>query len=165
MPYPVGACLAGEWDDPNWTEPALIRRRDVMRTRTLTLTLTLILSWITAGLLLPTMTFADQLAELEAGKKQFGFRCAACHSLSADAPPMFGPHLENIVGRTGGTVEGFEYTDPKLLANGVVWDEEYFEDWLQHPQREYPQMCLAFQGLANAEARRALFLFLENPVP
>mgnify|MGYP002620786861 CR=1 FL=1 len=100
----------------------------------------------------------------EAGKRQW-VRCSGCHSLSADAPPMFGPHLEGIVGRTAGTVEGYEYTDPRLRAREFTWDEAYFDEWLADPRAKYPEMCLAFHGLMNPETRRALIAFLKQPVP
>ena len=110
------------------------------------------------------LVHGHEQALAEQGKRLF-FRCAACHSLSAEGPAMFGPHLEDIVGRTAGTVAHFEYTDSELRAQAFVWDEEYFEEWLQHPQAKYPQMCVPFRGLTDPEARRALFVFLRNPIP
>lgn len=99
----------------------------------------------------------------EAGKRQW-VRCSGCHSLSADAPPMFGPHLEDIVGRRAGTVAGYEYTDPRLRAQEFIWDEEYFDEWLTDPRAKYPEMCLAFHGLMDRETRQALIAFLKQPV-
>jgi cytochrome c len=107
---------------------------------------------------------ADDAALADAGKRQF-VRCAACHSLSAAAPPMFGPHLEGIVGRTAGMVEDYEYSDPKLRAQSFVWDEPYFDEWLEDPRAEYPEMCLAFSGLTDPETRQALIAYLREPAP
>ena len=118
-----------------------------------------------AGALVATaVPAAGEPGLAEAGKRQW-VRCSACHSLSADAPPMFGPHLEGIVGRTAGTVEGYEYTDPRLRAQEFTWDEEYFDEWLTDPRARYPEMCLAFHGLMDADTRRALIAFLKQPVP
>lgn len=116
---------------------------------------------VIGGLLAP-VAWADEAALAEAGKRQW-IRCSGCHALSAEAPPMFGPHLEGIVGRRGGTVEGFEYTDPILREQGVVWDEAYLDEWLADPRAKYPEMCLAFHGVANPEIRKALVAFLKNP--
>jgi len=121
-------------------------------------------SAVLAGLLLGTAAMADDAALAEAGKKQF-IRCAACHSLSASAPPMFGPHLEGIVGRTAGTVEGYVYTDPSIRDQTFVWDEAYFDEWLENPQDKYPTMCLAFRGLSDPAIRKAFIAYLKNPSP
>ncbi len=107
---------------------------------------------------------ADDRSLAEAGKRHF-IRCAACHSLSAEAPAMFGPHLERIVGRTAGTVEGYDYTDPELRGQTFVWDDAYFAEWLEHPQEKYPEMCLPFRGFANPDIREALLAYLKNPTP
>lgn len=114
------------------------------------------------GTLLGPMAIADESALAEAGKRQF-VRCSGCHSLSATAPPMFGPHLEGIVDRKAGTVEGFTYTEESLRNQTFVWDEAYFDEWLKDPQAHYPGMCMAFMGLANPEARKALIAFLKQP--
>lgn len=123
----------------------------------------LVAAGLSAGLLAP-VALADEASLAEPGKRQW-IRCSGCHALSAEAPPMFGPHLEGIVGRRGGTVEGFEYTDPILREQGVVWDEAYLDEWLADPRAKYPEMCLAFHGILSAEARTALVAFLKNPTP
>jgi len=115
-----------------------------------------------AGLLLDSTATADEASLAEAGKKQF-IRCVGCHSLSAAAPPMFGPHLEGIVDRRAGTVSGYAYSEPTLRDQSFVWDELYFDEWLERPQEKYPTMCLAFSGLADPEARKAFIAFLRNP--
>ena len=112
--------------------------------------------------LLGSTATANEASLAEAGKKQF-IRCVACHSLSAAAPPMFGPHLEGIVDRRAGTVSGHAYTEPTLRDQSFVWDEVYLDEWLERPQEKYPTMCLAFSGLANPETRRAVIAYLRNP--
>jgi cytochrome c len=114
------------------------------------------------GCLLGAAATANEASLAEAGKKHF-IRCVACHSLSAAAPPTFGPHLEGIVDRRAGTVSGHTYSDPKLREQSFVWDEVYLDEWLERPQEEYPTMCLAFSGLADPEARRAVIAYLRNP--
>jgi cytochrome c len=118
-------------------------------------------SVLVAGALLGAAAMADESALLETGKKQF-LRCAACHSLSADAPALFGPHLEGIVDRRAGTVAGYAYTDPSIRDQTFVWDEAYFDEWLEHPQAKYPTMCLAFRGLPDPEVRKALIAYLKT---
>jgi cytochrome c len=107
---------------------------------------------------------ANEVALAEAGKKQF-VRCSGCHALSADAPAMFGPHLEGIVDRRAGSVEGYAYTEPSLRDQTFVWDEAYFDEWLENPQAHYPGMCMPYTGLSNPEIRKALIAYLKRPVP
>jgi len=109
-------------------------------------------------------SLAADPALADAGKKHF-IRCAACHSVSASAPPMFGPHLEGIVDRRAGSIEGYVYSEPSIQAQTFVWDEAYFDEWLERPHDKYPTMCLAFAGLANPEARKALIAYLKQPAP
>ena len=128
-----------------------------------------LLAVIMAAVVFATAAGADEPTEeeaalIETGKRQW-IRCSGCHSLSADAPPMFGPHLEGIVGRVAGSVEGFEYTEPTLIERSFVWNEAYFDEWLTDPRAEYPHMCLAFHGLSNPETRKALIAFLKRPAP
>lgn len=99
----------------------------------------------------------------EAGKKHF-IRCVACHTMSADARPGIGPHLEGIVGRQSAAVEGFKYTDA-MRAHAVVWDEATLDAWLEAPQADVPGLCLPFTGLRKADDRAALIAYLKGPAP
>ena len=76
---------------------------------------------------------------------------------------MFGPHLEGIVDRRAGTVDGYAYTEPTLRDQSFVWDEVYLDEWLERPREKYPTMCLAFPGFADPEVRRAVIAHLRNP--
>lgn len=97
----------------------------------------------------------------QAGRKLF-IRCIACHSMSASARPMTGPHLEGIVGRPVAALPDFAYSDA-LRAQDFVWDEERLDAFLQAPHRLHPGMCLTFGGLPRAEDRAALIAYLKNP--
>ncbi len=99
------------------------------------------------------------------GRSQF-LHCNSCHVIDSTAPPPFGgsvgPHLEDIVGRASGSVEGFEYTEA-FLALDLVWDEEALDQWLQQPQALLPALCEPFTGMARPEHRKALIAYLKNP--
>ncbi len=101
------------------------------------------------------------------GRSQF-LRCKSCHVVDAAAPPPFGdslgPHLEHIVGRPAGSLEGFEYTGAVRDVD-LVWDEETLDEWLMQPEAMVPGMCETFMGLPNPEHRRALIAYLKNPSP
>jgi cytochrome c len=108
---------------------------------------------------------ADESRLIARGRSQF-LHCNSCHVTDANAPPPFGdslgPHLENIVGRPSGSVEGFDYS-AELMALNLVWDETTLDEWLQRPQAEVPGLCEPFMGMANAEHRKALIAYLKNP--
>lgn len=104
---------------------------------------------------------AGQPPEVAAGKKQF-IRCIACHSVSANGPARTGPHLAGIVGRKVASVPGFKYTAP-LSAQEFAWDEARLNHWLEHPQEDFPGMCLPFKGFARPEDRAAIIAYLTGP--
>ena len=99
------------------------------------------------------------------GRSQF-LHCNTCHVVDSEAPPPFGdslgPHLEDIVGRTAASVEGFAYT-VELQAMDLTWDEQTLDKWLADPQALVPTMCEPFMGIAKPELRKALIAYLKYP--
>ncbi|MFA7603294.1 MAG: c-type cytochrome [Novosphingobium sp.] len=97
----------------------------------------------------------------QVGKRHF-IRCIACHSVSAAARPMTGPHLEGIVGRPAASLPDFAYTDA-LRAQPFVWDEARLDRFLKSPQADIPGLCVPFLGLPKPEDRAALIAYLKDP--
>lgn len=112
-----------------------------------------------AGLTLPVA--AETRPEGEIGKKQFLY-CVACHTVDASARQRRGPHLEGLVGRTSGTVEGFDYSD-NMPDPPVVWSEEQLDSWLANPRELAPRMCPGYTGIRDPDRRRALITYLKDP--
>ena len=98
---------------------------------------------------------------MEAGRKLF-IRCVACHSMSATARPMTGPHLEGIVGRPAASLPDFTYSE-MMRAQDFVWDEARLDAFLESPHKLNPGMCLTFMGLPKPEDRAALIAYLKDP--
>lgn len=125
------------------------------------------LRWLSgvAGLLLASLSLpaaAEERPDGAVGKKQFLY-CVACHTVDAAAPRQRrGPHLEGIVGRVSGSVEGFAYTD-NMPDPPVVWTEEQLDHWLAAPSELAPRMCAGYTGIADPDRRRALIVYLKNP--
>ncbi|MEM8732367.1 MAG: c-type cytochrome [Pseudomonadota bacterium] len=73
----------------------------------------------------PTGAADDTDVLIAAGKKVFR-KCGACHKIGEGAKNASGPHLNGIVGRTMGSVEGFRYSPTFKAAHdeGRIWDEE-----------------------------------------
>jgi cytochrome c len=65
-----------------------------------------------------------------AGQAVFDQKCASCHSVAADlSHGLLGPNLVGVVGRTAGTVAGWDFS-AALKDSKVVWTEENLNKWL-----------------------------------
>ena len=66
----------------------------------------------------------------KAGQSVFDQKCAICHSVAADLTHgLLGPNLVGVVGRTAGTVAGWDFS-PALKDSKVTWTEESLNTWL-----------------------------------
>lgn len=97
-------------------------------------------------------------ASLEDGTAAFR-KCVSCHAITADAKPMTGPNLHNIVGREIGGAGGFKYSE-SLVAIGGAWTYEKLDDYLENPKRLAPKGTMSFAGLKRADERAAAIKFL-----
>lgn len=72
-------------------------------------------------------------ADVAAGRIVFNQKCGNCHTMSTEpAHGPKGPNLMGVIGRTAGTIEGWEFS-PALRASGIVWTEENLNTWLTDP--------------------------------
>jgi cytochrome c len=99
-----------------------------------------------------------QAAE-DLGKKNFE-TCVACHSVKAGENGL-GPSLNNLIGRTSGTTEGFRYSGP-MKRSGIVWDEKTLTAFLRNPQEAVPGNRMPFSGVADEAALKALVQYLKT---
>lgn len=62
-------------------------------------------------------------------------KCMVCHRVGPDAKNMVGPQLNGIVGRTAGTVEGYNYSAINKAAGeaGLTWTEDQILAYLPDP--------------------------------
>ena len=70
------------------------------------------------------------------GEKTFK-KCMSCHQVGPEAKNGVGPILNNIFGRTAGTVEGYKYGKHLVKAgeSGLVWDDEEMFAYLADPKK------------------------------
>ena len=88
--------------------------------------------------------------------------CAACHALTADGPPMAGPHLHNLFGRRMGSLPGYAYS-PRLARGDITWTPETVADlFTRGPDVVTPGTRMPVQTLGNPEEMAALIRFLES---
>ena len=97
------------------------------------------------------------------GEKVFR-RCAVCHGLEADGPAKLGPSLYGVVGRTTGTLEGFDFSDALVAAGeaGHVWTPEELSLFIENPKKLMPGTKMAFVGLKKPEERADVIAYIES---
>jgi cytochrome c len=111
---------------------------------------------VIAGLLLAGS--AASAADPVAGEKIFKTQCAICHTVVA-GQNRIGPTLFGVVGRTAGSVPGFNYTaDHKKL--GVTWDAATLDKYLANPRAMVPDTSMVYAGLKNDAERADLVAYL-----
>ena len=79
-----------------------------------------------------------------AGEQVFR-KCQACHSLEP-ARRTVGPHLKGVIGRTAGTVEGYDYS-VAMKRSGVVWSPDVLDKFLTSPSHFVHGTKMIFTGL------------------
>lgn len=103
-------------------------------------------------------TLADFTGDAAAGERVF-LQCQACHVLDAGVNRV-GPSLAGIVGRTSGTIEGFNYTEANANS-GITWTPEKMFQYLENPQRVIPGTRMAFAGLKDGQDRADIIAYLQ----
>ncbi|TKT81069.1 cytochrome c family protein [Aquamicrobium sp. LC103] len=100
-----------------------------------------------------------QEADAAAGERLFQQRCGACHQIETTRNGP-GPHLQGIVDRAAGGVEGFNYS-PALRESGITWTEETLDAYLANPTGTVRGTRMV-QRFNNADERRAIIDFLSS---
>jgi cytochrome c len=83
--------------------------------------------------------------------------CQDCHSIEKND---VGPMHKGVVGRTAGTVPGYNYS-PALRNAKIVWTEENLDKWLTDPQQLVPGTKM-FYEVQNPQDRADLIAFLKE---
>ena len=90
----------------------------------------LIFGAIALGLVCAAATGAAAQADPTAGQTVFNQKCASCHTVTPDlAHGLLGPNLVGVVGRTAGTMAGWDFS-PALKDSKLVWTDENLSKWL-----------------------------------
>ncbi|WP_426033669.1 c-type cytochrome [Cypionkella sp. TWP1-2-1b2] len=97
-------------------------------------------------------------ADPAAGEKVFK-KCAACHKV--DGSNGTGPHLNGIIGRARGSVEGFAYSEA-MAADQTPWTTEHMELFIENPKGYVKGTKMGFAGLADIKDRANVIAYLET---
>lgn len=80
------------------------------------------------------------------GSELFPIRCIDCHAIGETTGKKTGPNLKGLIGRTSGSLEGYEYSDA-MKGAGIVWSEETLKNYLVAPRKVVPGTKMNFNGL------------------
>ncbi len=84
--------------------------------------------------------------------------CAGCHEIGPGAKHKIGPHLDAILGRKAGSIDGFKYSKAMKDAGegGLAWDEKALDEYIAKPRDFIPGNRMSYRGMEKAEARAEL---------
>jgi len=102
-------------------------------------------------------------ALVAAGEKVFK-KCKACHQVGEGAKNRSGPHLNGVLGRTAGTIEGFRYSKAMAGAggDGLLWTEETLQEFLTKPRAYIKGTKMSFPGLKKLSDISAIIAYLQS---
>jgi cytochrome c len=89
------------------------------------------------------------------------FVCAPCHLVGEAKIEKFAPHLNDLFGRTPGSVPGYEYSEAMVeFGRNNIWDEATLTRFLKDAQGTVPGTKMPFGGFSKEEEIRALLAYL-----
>ena len=106
----------------------------------------------------------DEGADLIAAGQKVFKKCSACHKVGDGAKNASGPHLNGIMGRTMGSVDGFKYSKGFVAAmeEGRVWDDAALAEFLAKPKAYMKGTKMAFSGLKKDKDLEAITAYLNT---
>ena len=105
---------------------------------------------------------AQAEGDAAAGEKVFK-KCAACHVVDSDKKKV-GPSLQNVIGRTAGTMEGFKFSKSLVEAGegGLVWNAETIGEYLKDPKGYIKGNKMSFAGLKKDDDVANVIAYLQQ---
>lgn len=125
-------------------------------------TLWFLLTLLTAAPARPSAPPPSPQSATDPGARAFQ-RCAACHSVRANAYDDLGPNLTGVFGRRVGAVSGFPYSNAMRAAGqrGMFWNAATLDRFLADPEAALPGTAMPYQGGTAAE-RAAVIAWLRQ---
>jgi cytochrome c len=93
------------------------------------------------------------------GQRVFN-QCRSCHQVGPTAKNVIGPELNGLIGRTAGSVPGYNYSEANK-ASGIVWTEAVFAEYIKNPKIKIPGTKMAFAGLKDGTQVADLTAYLK----
>ncbi len=120
---------------------------------------------LVAAMLLAIPAYAADMPEGDAEKGEKKFKaCAACHAVGEGAKHKVGPHLNDLIGRTAGSLEDYKYSKgmAKMGEEGLVWTEEILFEYLEKPRTYVKGTKMSYAGLRKPQDRANVIAFLKK---
>jgi cytochrome c len=95
------------------------------------------------------------------GAELFPIRCIECHAITDAAENKIGPSLKGLIGRTSGTLEGYDYSEA-MRAAGIVWTEDTLKAYLVAPREIVPGTKMNFNGLKRPGEVEDIVAYLQE---
>jgi cytochrome c len=128
------------------------------------MTLGVLSGGVAVGLAFVAATMVYSQGDGAAGQVVFDQKCASCHSVAAELTHgLLGPNLVGVVGRTAGTVAGWDFSTP-LKESKVVWTEENLNTWLTDSTAFVPMAQMDLK-VPNRIEREDVISYLKNLKP
>lgn len=121
---------------------------------------------LAAGAALLFGVFNATAQDVAAGEKLFA-KCRACHAVGEGAKNKVGPHLNDVLGRSAGTVEGYKYSPAMIKAGdaGLVWETDTLKSYLADPKGFVKGNKMAFAGLKKDDEQANMIAYLATLSP
>lgn len=112
------------------------------------------------SLMFSSLTLAADSSDT-AGERLFS-QCKTCHEVGEGARHKIGPHLDGIIGRTAGSLDGFKYSNAMREAGegGLVWDKETLGSYLEKPRSFIKGNRMSYRGMSDPADRATLIEWL-----
>lgn len=95
-----------------------------------------------------------------AGEDVF-IKCSGCHQVGAGAQNSIGPHLNGIVGRTSGSVIGYDYSAALKAAN-IRWAHDNLATFATDAKKLVAGTKMSFAGLKSKQDVEDLIAYLSQ---
>lgn len=105
----------------------------------------------------PAAPVAMPKGDAAQGAKDFVV-CKACHSPDKGVNKI-GPSLFGVVGRTSGSVAGYNYSAANKSGH-IVWTPQVLFTYLQNPRKFLPGTKMTYAGLADPQKRANIIAYL-----
>jgi len=111
----------------------------------------------------PAAATGPDPALIAAGEQAFR-ACQTCHEVGEGARNKTGPHLNDLFGRTAGTIDGFRYSRQFVAAGeeGLVWTPETLHDFLMKPRDYIKGTRMSFAGYRDEGDIAAVSAYLQT---
>lgn len=118
---------------------------------------------LASSIIILSLSSATNAQDVEAGKKVFK-KCRACHAVGEGAKNKIGPHLNDLFGRTAGTLEKFKFSKAMKAAgaDGTLWNDETISQFVTKPRNYIKKTKMSFSGLKKQKDRDNLLAYLKQ---